>query len=114
MKKEEGLARYTLAITVTLRDTVYMQTSKSKMQFLQVIVLASLIMFASAQCSGTWSPSAVPSYLLSWEVSKDGLSVRFNVTVPTTTNTWTAVGFSPIPSMVSYLNILLKYHTLLK
>ena len=54
------------------------------MQFLQAVVLASLVMFASAQCTGTWSPSAMPSYLLSWEVSNDGLSVRFNVTVPTT------------------------------
>ena len=83
-----------------------MQTSTVKMQFLQVIVLVNLIMFASAHCSGTWSPSAMPSYVLSWEVSNDGLSVRFNVTVPTTTNTWAAVGFSPIPSMVSYLSTL--------
>ena len=74
------------------------------MHFLQVIVLASLVMFASAQCSGTWSPSAMPSYVLSWEVSSDGLSVRFNVTVPTTSNTWAAVGFSATASMVSYLH----------
>ena len=58
-------------------------------------------MFASAQCSGTWSPSAMSSYVLSWEVSSDGLSVRFTVTVPTTG--WAAVGFSATPSMVSYL-----------
>ena len=83
-----------------------MQTSTVKMQFLQVIVLVNLIMFASAHCSGTWSPSTMPSYVLSWEVSNDGLSVRFNVTVPTTTNTWAAVGFSPIPTMVSYLSTL--------
>ena len=62
-------------------------------------------MFASAQCSGTWSPSAMPSYVLSWEVSSDRLSVRFNVTVPTTG--WAAVGFSTTASMVSYLNTLI-------
>ena len=54
------------------------------MQFLQAVVLASLVMFASAQHTGTWSPSAMPSCLLSWEVSNDGRSVRFNVTVPIT------------------------------
>ena len=82
-----------------------MQTSTIKMQILQVILLASLVMFASAQCSGTWSPSAMSSYVLSWEVSSDGLSVRFNVTVPTTG--CAAVGFSATPSMVSYLSTLI-------
>ena len=72
------------------------------MQYLQVIVLASLVMFASAQCTGTWSPSATSSYVLTWEVSDDGLSVDFNVSVTTATNTWCAVGFSATASMVSY------------
>ena len=71
------------------------------MQFLQVFVLASLVMFASAQCSGTWSPSATSSYVLTWIVSDDGLSVDFNVSVTTGANTWVAVGFSATRSMVS-------------
>ena len=68
------------------------------MQFLQVVVLASLVMFASAQCSGTWTAS---SYRLSWEVSDDGVSVEFNVSVTTGSNMWVAVGFSGTPNMVS-------------
>ena len=75
------------------------------MHFLQVIVLASLIMFASSQCSGTWSPSASSSYVLTWEVSDDGRSVEFNVSVTTAANTWVAVGFSATSSMVSSINI---------
>ena len=71
------------------------------MNFLQIIVLASLVMFASAQCSGTWSPSATSSYVLSWIVSDDGLSVDFNVSVTTGANTWVAVGFSATRNMVS-------------
>ena len=61
-------------------------------------------MFASAQCTGTLSPSATSSYVLTWEVSDDGLSVDFNVSVTTATNTWCAVGFSGTASMVSYYN----------
>ena len=61
-------------------------------------------MFASAQCSGTWSPSASSSYVLSWEVSDNGLSVEFNVSVTTSANTWVAVGFSATSSMVSSYN----------
>ena len=72
------------------------------MQALQVIWLASLVVFASAQCSGTWSPSATSSYVLSWIVSDDGLSVDFNVSVTTGANTWVAVGFSTTRSMVSF------------
>ena len=68
------------------------------MQFLQIIVLASLVMFANAQCSGTRTAS---SYMLSWEVSYDGVSVEFNVSVTTAANTWVAVGFSATLSMVS-------------
>ena len=75
------------------------------MHFLQVIVLASLVMFASAQCSGTWSPSASSSYVLTWEVSDDGRSVEFNVSVTTAANTWVAVGFSATRSMVSSIII---------
>lgn len=48
-------------------------------------------------CSGTWTAS---SYKLSWEVSDDGLSVEFNVSVTTASNTWVAVGFSATHSMV--------------
>ena len=71
------------------------------MQFLQIILLASLVMFASAQCNGTWSPSPGSSYVLSWEVSDDGLSVDFNVSVTTAANTWVAVGFTGTRNMVS-------------
>ena len=55
-------------------------------------------MFASAQCTGTRTAS---SYMLSWEVSYDGLSVEFNVSVTTAANTWVAVGFTATLSMVS-------------
>ena len=57
-------------------------------------------MIASAQCNGTWSPSPGSSYVLSWVVSDDGLSVDFNVSVTTAANTWVAVGFSATQSMV--------------
>ena len=72
------------------------------MQFLQVIVLASLVMFVRAQCNGTWSPSATSSYVLTWIVNDDELSVDFNVSVTTAANTWLAVGFSATRSMVSF------------
>ena len=65
-------------------------------------------MFASAQCSGTWSPTAT-SYVLSWEVSDDGLSVDFNVSVTTAANTWVAVGFSATRSMVSSYTLSCHY-----
>ena len=71
------------------------------MPFPQVIILASLVMFASAQCSGTWSPSATSSYVLTWIVSDDRLSVDFNVSVTTAASTWVAVGFSATLSMVN-------------
>ena len=61
-------------------------------------MLASLIMFASAQCTGT---RMAGSYMLSWEVSDDGISVEFNVSVTTAADTWVAVGFSATLSMVS-------------
>ena len=79
------------------------------MQFVQFIMLASLVMFASAQCNGTWSPSPGSSFVLSWEVSDDGLSVDFNVSVTTAANTWVAVGFSATRSMVSFCTLNCHY-----
>ena len=78
------------------------------MQFFQVIVLASLVMFASAQCNGTRTAS---TYMLSWEVSYDGLSVEFNVSVTTAAITWVAVGFSATRDMVSSCTSFLLYRS---
>ena len=71
------------------------------MHFLQFIVLASVVMFASAQSNGIWSSSPTSSYVLTWVVSDDRLSVDFNVSVTTAANTWVAVGFSATQNMVS-------------